>query len=173
MRTINANVAWADKYRLFCQPVYQAAYSAPKLGIPPELFSAAEFDDESTKQYFYDMFAHNHVWLMIDEADVIIGGIAASDTDPVHLSGFYVDTSQQGKGIGRKLFDEVVKFAGSRDIVLDVMKHRRASIELYEHLGFEIDLTAPERLYNWPYPTEVGRQNGAGITMRRSAEYNS
>lgn len=167
MHIIQADGAWAERYRLFCQPIYEVAYSAPELGIPAELFSEAEFDDKSTREYFRKMFTHDHVWLMLDAHDAILGGVAASDTDPVHMSGFYVANTRQGQGIGRKLFDKVVEFAGPRDIVLDVMRHRTPSIEVYRHLGFEVDESVPPVYYGWPYPSDVGRQNGAGVTMRR------
>ncbi len=169
-RIIRGDSSWADKYGEFCQPIYQNSYAAPELGIPAELFSKEEFEDESTKVYFDNFFKNNKTWLALDENDNLVGGIGASDTDPVHLSGFYVAINEQGKGIGRRLFNKVLEFAAGREIELDVMRHRKQAIAMYEHLGFEIDKTAPPVVYGWPYPTEAGRQNGSGVIMRRKAE---
>lgn len=172
MKIIEGDVSWADKYCDFCQPIYQNAYAAPEQGIPAELFSKEEFEDESTKVYFDAFFENNATWLALDDEGNLLGGIGASDTDLVHLAGFYVAVDQQGKGIGRQLFDKVLEFANGREIELDVMRHRKQAIAMYEHLGFEIDKTAPPRIYGWQYPTEEGRQNGSGVIMRRKAKSN-
>ncbi|HRF28753.1 MAG TPA: GNAT family N-acetyltransferase [Candidatus Saccharibacteria bacterium] len=170
MKIIKGDVSWTDTYAEFCQPIYQDAYAAPGLGIPAELFSKEEFEDESTMVYFRNFFENNTTWLALDDDGTLLGGIGASDTDPVHLSGFYVAVDKQGKGIGRELFNKVLEFAAGREIELDVMRHRTQAIEMYEHLGFEIDKTAPPRIYGWQYPSEEGRLNGSGVIMRRKAE---
>lgn len=165
---IKADPTWAQKYCDFCQPIYQKAYAAPELGIPAELFSVEAFNHPSTRAYFDKVFTEETVWLALD-GDDILGGIAVSSTDPVHLSAFYVRNDMHGKGIGKQLFVKAVEFAGGRDIILDVMQHRHESIALYKHWGFVVDTLVPLRFYNWAYPTPQGRKNGAGVTMRRKA----
>lgn len=169
MKIIEGDISWADKYCDLCQPIYENAYAAPELGIPAELFSKKEFDDPTTKQYFYAFFTKNKTWLALDENDEILGGIGASDTEPVHLGGFYVAVDQQGRGIGRQLFDKVLEFAEGREIELDVMRHRTQAVEMYKHLGFEVDEAAGPVVYGWQYPDDRGRQNGSGVVMRRKA----
>lgn len=160
---------WADAYCDFCQPIYEKAYAAPERGIPKELFSKTEFDDISTRDYFRRLFRDDLVWLALENGK-IIGGVAASLTDPVHMSAFYVDNNRQGGGVGSQLFAKVLAFAEERDIILDVMRHRTQSIDIYKHWGFVVDETKPPIYYGWPYPTPEGRENGAGVTMIRKHE---
>ncbi len=170
MNIIEGRTEWAEKYHQFCQPIYVHAYTAPELDIPAEAFSAEAFKNNGADGYFADMFTNDKTWLALDDNNEIIGGIAASDTDPVHMSGFYVAVDKQGRGVGSQLFKKVLEFAAERDIELDVMKHATKSIDMYKHLGFKVKEGAQPVYYHWAYSSERGRENGAGVTMIRKGK---
>lgn len=56
------------------------------------------------------------------------------------ISKFYVDPSQQGKGIGKKVFEEILKLNPDvNTITLTVNRNNYKSINFYFRLGFVID----------------------------------
>ena len=78
-------------------------------------------------------------------------------SEPVTIG---VDPAYQGRGIGRRLLDELLNFAGDAVVHLEVRTDNAAALGLYRSVGF----------------TEVGlrrryyRVSGAdAYTMRRSA----
>ena len=77
----------------------------------------------------------------------------------VHTIG--VDTSHQGKGIGRGLLDRLLAFASGGVVFLEVRTDNEPAIGLYESVGFE-RMGLRKRYY---------RVSGAdAYTMRRPAE---
>jgi [ribosomal protein S18]-alanine N-acetyltransferase len=107
---------------------------------------------------------HNH-YVAARAAETLIGygGISRLGRTPpfdyeVHTIG--VDPAYQGRGIGRRLLDELLNFARNAVVHLEVRTDNAAAIGLYRSVGF----------------TEVGlrrryyRVSGAdAYTMRRSA----
>jgi ribosomal-protein-alanine N-acetyltransferase len=53
----------------------------------------------------------------------------------VHTIG--VDPACQGRGIGRRLLDELLEFAGGGVVYLEVRTDNEAAIALYRSVGFE------------------------------------
>jgi ribosomal-protein-alanine N-acetyltransferase len=107
---------------------------------------------------------HNHyVAARIPDALIGYGGISRLGRTPpfeyeIHTIG--VDPEYQGRGIGRRLLDELLNVAGGAVVHLEVRTDNASAIALYRSVGF----------------TEVGRRrryyriSGAdAYTMRREA----
>ena len=123
-------------------------------------------DDPWPKAAFVRELAasHNH-YVAARTAETLVGygGISRLGRTPpfeyeVHTIG--VDPAYQGRGIGRRLLDELLNFARNAVVHLEVRTDNTAAIGLYRSVGF----------------TEVGlrrryyRVSGAdAYTMRRSA----
>ncbi|MCV7030130.1 ribosomal protein S18-alanine N-acetyltransferase [Mycobacterium sherrisii] len=108
--------------------------------------------------------AHNH-YVAARTADTLVGyaGIAKLGRKPpfeyeVHTIG--VDPAYQGRGIGRRLLEELLKFAGGGVVYLEVRTDNEPAIALYRSVGFE-QIGLRRRYY---------RVSGAdAYTMRREA----
>lgn len=107
--------------------------------------------------------AHNH-YVAARVGDTLVGyaGIARLGRTPpfeyeVHTIG--VDPAQQGRGIGRRLLDDLLAFADGGEVYLEVRTDNQAAIGLYRAAGFaEVGLR--KRYY---------RASGAdAYTMRRA-----
>jgi [ribosomal protein S18]-alanine N-acetyltransferase len=85
---------------------------------------------------------HNHyVAARTDDKLVGYAGIARLVRKPpyeyeIHTIG--VDAAYQGQGIGRRLLDELLRFAGNSVVYLEVRTDNAAAIALYESAGFAI-----------------------------------
>lgn len=165
--------AETDEFRRFCQVSSEVAYTRPEFGITPEMLSAEVFDRPDMVAWYAGMCAAtqvNKAWIAEDDAGRTIGTIGAEHrTDYVELHSFYVAAKLQGQGLGRKLFNQVVEFAGELPIRLDVIQYMDKTIEMYKRWGFEIDETAGKPWFllghDWP---EEARQAYQGIYMVRS-----
>ena len=108
---------------------------------------------------------HNH-YVGARTADLLVGyaGISRLGRKPpfeyeVHTIG--VDPAYQGRGIGRRLLDELLKFADGGVVYLEVRTDNEAAIALYRSAGF--DQVGIRRRYY--------RVSGAdAYTMRRDAQ---
>lgn len=83
---------------------------------------------------------HNHYVAARDE-DRLVGyaGISRLGRIPpfeyeVHTIG--VDSAYQGRGIGRRLLDELLSFAKRGDVFLEVRTDNDTAISLYQSVGF-------------------------------------
>jgi [ribosomal protein S18]-alanine N-acetyltransferase len=108
--------------------------------------------------------AHNHyVSARVGTTLVGYAGISRLGRTPpfeyeVHTIG--VDSAYQGRGIGRRLLDELLTFADGGVVYLEVRTDNEAAIALYQHTGFE-QIGLRRRYY---------RVSGAdAYTMRRAA----
>jgi len=85
--------------------------------------------------------AHNHyVAARISETLVGYAGISRLGRTPpyeyeVHTIG--VDPAYQGRGIGRRLLEELLTFSDGGAVYLEVRTDNEAAIGLYTSLGFE------------------------------------
>ena len=84
--------------------------------------------------------AHNH-YVGARTAGILVGyaGISRLGRTPpfeyeVHTIG--VDPAFQGQGIGRRLLDELLKFADGGVVYLEVRTDNEAAIALYSSVGF-------------------------------------
>jgi ribosomal-protein-alanine N-acetyltransferase len=84
---------------------------------------------------------HNHyVAARVGETLVGYAGISRLGRTPpyeyeVHTIG--VDPAYQGRGIGRRLLDELLRFADGGAVYLEVRTDNEAAIGLYTSVGFE------------------------------------
>jgi [ribosomal protein S18]-alanine N-acetyltransferase len=107
---------------------------------------------------------HNH-YVAARTAETLVGygGISRLGRKPpfeyeVHTIG--VDPAYQGQGIGRRLLEELLKFADGGVVYLEVRTDNEVAIALYRSMGF--DLIGVRRRYY--------RVSGAdAYTMRREA----
>jgi ribosomal-protein-alanine acetyltransferase len=99
-------------------------------------------DDPWPKAAFVRELAatHNH-YVAARWADTLVGygGISRLGRIPpfeyeVHTIG--VDPAYQGRGIGRRLLDELLKFAGDAVVHLEVRTDNAPAIALYRSVGF-------------------------------------
>lgn len=109
--------------------------------------------------------AHNHyVAARLDGRLVGYAGVSKLGRKPpyeyeIHTIG--VDEGLQGKGIGRRLLDELLKIADGGTVFLEVRTDNVAAIGLYEGVGFAV-IGRRKRYY---------RVSGAdAYTMRRPAK---
>ncbi len=100
-------------------------------------------DDPWPKAAFVRELAakHNHYVAARTSADMLVGygGISRLGRTPpfeyeVHTLG--VDPAYQGRGIGRRLLDELLKFAAGGVVHLEVRTDNAAAIALYRSVGF-------------------------------------
>lgn len=108
--------------------------------------------------------AHNHyLGARVGETLVGYAGISRLGRTPpyeyeVHTIG--VDPAHQGRGIGRRLLAELLRFADGGAVYLEVRTDNEAAIGLYSSVGFE-QISLRRRYY---------RVSGAdAYTMRREA----
>jgi Acetyltransferases len=122
-----AAVIWHDHYR----PIIgldQVTYMLERFQNPVAL------QNQIAQGYQYYLVRHRHkavsyfAWLP-DLADASL-----------HLSKLYVDTSLQGRGLGRHIIEFIVSYCrqyGYRHIWLTVNRHNQKAIGFYQHMGFD------------------------------------
>ena len=122
-------------------------------------------DPWPTIAFVRELAADHNQYVAARENDVLIGygGISRLGRTPpfeyeIHTIG--VDPAYQGRGVGRRLLDELLKIAADSVVHLEVRTDNATAIALYRSLGFtEVGLR--KRYY---------RISGAdAYTMRREA----
>jgi len=91
---------------------------------------------EFCKKYDYDNFktkANDVEMYIATENDNVVGVIGIKDKQ---LRTFYVHPSQQGKGIGSKLYKKFEEIAIERGIKKIVLEGSPLGQPIYEHFGF-------------------------------------
>jgi len=152
-----ANLEDIGPYTNLLQQTYQAAYTDESIGLGADCFSKKTFDTEDSQRYFKSRLTDTDTqktWLAFD-GDKLVGaitGILNNDAE-AELTGFYVEPKHQGKGIGQKLYELFLNFAGDRDLLLDTYVHNVKTIKIYEKWGWKLDATRGEGGYfyrRWP-----------------------
>ena len=108
---------------------------------------------------------HNH-YVAARTADKLVGyagiarlGLLQPHEYEIHTIG--VDPAFQGHGVGRRLLDVLLEFAGGGAVFLEVRTDNEAAIALYRTAGFDV-VGRRKRYY---------RMSGAdAFTMRRSPQ---
>lgn len=140
-------------YTKLLQSVYENAYTNPSIGLAKECFSMQVFTTPGTQEYLLSNLRVDNkqlTWLAFD-GSLLVGSITIAEKGSLcELRGFYVETSRQGKGIGKMLFTKILEFTGDRDIVLDIYAHNRKTIEMYKRWGFVEDNSKPPFYRHWP-----------------------
>ncbi len=157
MKLISGNISYLPQYTDLLQKTYESAYVDDSLGLTKDCFSREIFYNQATQSYLrsrLELTDHLQTWLAFDQ-DKLIGSITVillSDTE-AELTGFYVDPAFQGQGIGKKLYQLALGFAGKRALVLDIYLHNQKTIELYKKWGWQLDTSRGDNGYfyrHWP-----------------------
>jgi ribosomal protein S18 acetylase RimI-like enzyme len=155
-----ANPKDIEQYTSLLQQTYQATYVDTAIGLTTDCFSKEVFNSDDTQQYLKAHLvntATQKTWLAFDEGKLIGSATCIlMDGNEGELTGFYVHPKEQGQGIGRKLYNLVLEFAGGRDLLLDVYVHNVRAIELYKKWGWQIEVNRGDNGYfyrhwkEWP-----------------------
>lgn len=140
-------------YQKLCFDVYRETYVYPELGFDESLLSKEIFFNEATTKYFKDLMdpAPSKASFVAELDDDIVGGIAVYEySDSCVISGYYVQTGMQGKGIGKKLWEHAEKFIDGRTAKLTVHAHSWRTVNSYFRKGFIIDPNNPRDVAHWP-----------------------
>jgi RimJ/RimL family protein N-acetyltransferase len=127
-------------YTRLLQRVYEDAYADEGIGLGREYFSMKLFLTEDTQEYLRSNLAQSkeQLALLAFYRRRLVGSITIKDMrGRFKLSGFYVDTKMQGKGIGKRLLGLALGFARGKEIYLTTYAHNKRSIELYSRWGFK------------------------------------
>jgi len=125
------------------QRTYQKAYTNDKLGLTKDCFSKEIFSTKRVQDYLKPHLVNNNkqkTWVVMIDSKMI-GSVTCINKNKkeAELAGFYVDSKYQGKGIGKKLYKLALKFAGKRDLVLDIYAHNKKTIKMYKKWGWKLD----------------------------------
>ncbi len=152
-----ATTADLAPYTRLLQQTYEHAYADATIGLTADCFSPAVFASKDTQEYLqYHLIDTDmqRTWLAL-EKDRLIGAITCiiRNDQEAELTGFYVHPSFQGRGIGKKLYQQALEFARDRDLVLDVYCHNTKTIDLYTQWGWVLDTSRGDHGYffrHWP-----------------------
>lgn len=144
-------------YTDLLQKTYQDAYTNESIGLTKNCFSKEVFASKDTQDYLKSHLINSNkqkTWLAFIESK-LVGAITCIiiNKGEAELTGFYVDTKYQGKGIGKKLYKLALAFANRRDLVLDIYAHNKKTITMYKKWGWLIDRTKGKGGYffrHWP-----------------------
>lgn len=122
----------------FDQKTYQAI-----IHLLPQL---ADNLTPPTEEYLKNMLAsgHSHLFVAVSEDDTIVGMLTLGEYDiptgkRLWIEDVVVDSSQRGKGLGKKLLLHAIRFAKTRNastIMLTSRPERTAANQLYQSMGF-------------------------------------
>jgi len=90
----------------------------------------------------------NNVYLIAENENESLGFISFHTQNLLHHCGlvgeiqeFFIDKNHRGKGVGRKLVDEILKYAKEnnlKSIEVTTNKKRLENVAIYENLGFTL-----------------------------------
>lgn len=95
---------------------------------------------EKSRKRIEDGLTLQNQRFLVAKVDGKVAGVclATIHEDKNQLNAIYVLPEFQGKGIGYKLWDEVLKFIDqTKDTIVQVVVHNANAIRFYERLGFE------------------------------------
>jgi len=124
-------------------PQYQAQVVDLILNIQQKEFNVPiTLDDQPDLLKIPDFYqqGNGNFWVALDEGKVI-GTIAAIDFDSKNLAlrKMFVDSNYRGSGIGKKLLNSLVNWAGERkvrEICLGTIDKLKVAQKFYENNGF-------------------------------------
>lgn len=162
----NATDQDLEKYTDLMQQTFQVTYVNKEIGLTADCFSKTVFSTTDTQQYLSSLLQDTNehkTWLAFKGGE-LVGSITCiiKNDHEAELTGFYVRPDKQGLGIGKRLYDLVLDFSDTRDLLLDIYAHNTKTIELYKRWGWKLDTTRGEGGYftrHWPeWPEEVKAQ---------------
>lgn len=107
------------------------------------------FDFETFKSIFNENISNpNHLYLIAENENESLGFITFHIQNLLHHCGlvgeiqeFFIDKNHRGKGIGRKLVDEIILYSEQnnlKSIEVTTNKKRLENVLIYENLGFTL-----------------------------------
>lgn len=117
-----------------------------------------------TRGIFYDCLNVGYFcWVMQYQEKIIAYSIMSVAADESHLLTIVVPETEQGKGYGKKMLDEMIRLAkknNANDMYLEVRISNKAAIELYHQRGFnELGVR------NNYYPAEQGKEDALILAL--------
>ncbi|MFQ5945104.1 MAG: GNAT family N-acetyltransferase [Anaerolineae bacterium] len=115
----------------------------------PEGFAATAISSEEV----VGRIAEGPVWVGSDEERVVGTASAVTREDGLYVRGMAVVPSMQGRGVGRRLLDQVEAFArevGAQRMYLSSTPFLSSAIRLYERYGFLRTEEGPDDLHGTP-----------------------
>ena len=111
----------------------------------------AKLDEDLTRRYGTEQLEYDRynkikdidtiVLAYINDEPVGCGCFKTFDTNSVEVKRMFVETTLQGKGIGKAILKELEKWAaeiGYRSMVLETGTRQPEAIHLYKKLGYQI-----------------------------------
>ncbi|MBO9582670.1 MAG: GNAT family N-acetyltransferase [Flavobacterium sp.] len=107
------------------------------------------FDFEVFSEIFNTNISNsNNLYLIAEDENESLGFISFHIQNLLHHCGlvgeiqeFFIDKNHRGKGVGRKLVDEILKYAEEnnlKSIEVTTNKKRIENVAIYENLGFAL-----------------------------------
>ncbi len=98
------------------------------------------FTDESIKkreEYMRSQPANQKTWVVRMDGRVVGFGAVIKHEDKNQLQSIYLLPEMQGRGVGRKLWEEMSKFSDpSKDTIVQVATYNAPAVGFYKKLGF-------------------------------------
>ncbi|WP_277591882.1 ribosomal protein S18-alanine N-acetyltransferase [Pseudomonas chlororaphis] len=117
----------------------------------------AAFSHPWTRGIFTDALKSYEVWLMFEGSQQVGHGVIQVIIDGAHLLNITVKPESQGRGLGLRLLEELMKRAyqkDARECFLEVRSSNQTAYRLYERYGF--NEVGRRRDY---YPATGGRED--------------
>ena len=120
-----------------------------------------------TRGIFHDCLNVGYFcWVMQHQEKIIAYSIMSVAADESHLLTIVVPETEQGKGYGKKMLEEMIRLAkknDANDMYLEVRISNKAAIQLYHQRGFnELGVR------NNYYPAEHGREDALIFALNLS-----
>jgi PhnO protein len=107
------------------------------------------FDFEVFERIFNENISHpNNIYLIAEDENESLGFISFHTQNLLHHCGlvgeiqeFFIDKNHRGKGVGRKLVDEILKYSEGnnlKSLEVTTNKKRIENVAIYENLGFTL-----------------------------------
>lgn len=129
-------------FLLMCQKIFENTYANTSLGYPAHLFQPKHFFTDEMQEYFDEIMVNKtkNRGLVAKNGTDIVGGIAIREFEAHYeVKGFYVADNFQGKGVGKRLWQELTKKINPhKPIELGVFAHNSKSIAMYKKWGFRM-----------------------------------
>ena len=100
-------------------------------------WSAAVFERELASKHNYFLGARSTGTLIGYAGIARLGFTSFTGVFFYEVRNIGVDPAHQGRGIGRRLLDELLKFAAGGVVYLEVRSDNKAAIALYRSMGFD------------------------------------
>lgn len=152
-----------EKYSDLLQRTYEQAYVNEKIGLRKEHLSKEVFASDRIKKYLIVKLKKTNnlkTWLAF-LGEKLVGVISLiEDKRECIVEGFYVDPDYQGRGIGKELWELVLKNRNGKNIVVEVNADNQKTLDMYRKWGFIRDWKRKVFYHHWPeWPEGIKTKN--------------